>query len=204
MQTSSGVLKVLLLVLAAAPSVAEAQRGEQKFAAAVHVAVADGSQFEGTDLGIGGRFGWSPLPMLGIEAEFTHYPGDYPDGRAAFSSGRWEGFFGGTVGPRFGRVRPFARIRPGLLSYREASEPFACIAIFPPPLACTLSGASVFAFDLGGGVEVGLGERTFVRVDAGDRMLRYEGPVFDAERRVRDDSFWSHGFRLAVGAGWGW
>jgi hypothetical protein len=162
--------------------------------------LADSSQFEGTDVGVGGRVTWVTLSRIGLEAEITYYPGDYPDD-VAFSSGRWEGFFGGTFGPRLGRVRPFARVRPGFLVYREASEPFACIAIFPPPLSCTLSGESVFALDLGGGVEVDLGRRGFVRFDAGDRMLRYEGPVFDSDRRVRETSFWAHGLRMTAGAG---
>lgn len=57
------------------------------------------------------------------------------------------------------------------------------------------------AFDIGGGVEVFATRRTFVRIDAGDRLLRYPGPVFDNKRRRREDAFVSHDFRFAGGAG---
>ena len=59
----------------------------------------------------------------------------------------------------------------------------------------------MFALDIGGGVEVSATEKTFFRFDAGDRAIRYPGPTFDANRRVRSDPFFSHDFRFAAGAG---
>ena len=194
-------LSLFLLFLSLASPVAFTQAPERPFEVAASVAVASTSQFDATEVGIGGRLGWRPMALLSVEVEMTHYPSDYPDG-LAFSSARWEGFFGGTFGTQLGPVRPFARVRPGFLAYREAPEAFACIAIFPPPLACTLaSGKTVFAIDIGGGIEASLSERSFVRVDLGDRALRFEGPVFDTDGRRPVDSLWSHGFRLAAGAG---
>jgi hypothetical protein len=102
-----------------------------------------------------------------------------------------------------GSVRPFGKLRPGFVTFRESSEPFACILIFPPPLACALSaGQTVFALDIGGGVEVYATPRTFVRVDAGDLLMKYPGPVFDAANSQRRDAFYSHNFRFSAGAGW--
>jgi hypothetical protein len=191
---------VAILFVLTVTSVAHAQ-GTSRFDASVHVASSGSSEFDATDVGVGGRFGWAALPLVGLEAEVTLYPTDYPDGRA-FSGSRWEGLFGATVGPQLGRVRPFARVRYGFVSYAEAPEPFACIAIFPPPLACTLAGGdTVPAFDVGGGVAVTMTPRTFVRVDVGDRLLRYEGPVFRPGSSPAMARFWSHGFRLAAGAG---
>ena len=176
-------------------------QSRNRFEAAASVAAASASEFEGTEVGVGGRFGWKPFSLLGFESEMTYYPGDYPD-PFPVSQARWEGFFGGTFGPQLGRVRVFARVRPGFLSYLEAPEPFACITIYPPPLVCTVgAGLTVFAVDIGGGLEANLSDRTLVRVDAGDRALRFEGPVFDADRRLAVDSFWSHGLRVAVGGG---
>jgi hypothetical protein len=164
------------------------------------VTAARSSEFDATDVGLGARFAWHPMEALGIEAEFDFYPGDFPD-RNGFSRARTEGLFGVTIGPRFDRVRPFAKLRPGFLVFSEASEPIICIAIFPPPLACTLAtGRTVLALDIGGGVEVFATPTTFIRVDAGDRVIRYPGPSFDSSRGVRD-AFLSHDFRFAIGAG---
>jgi hypothetical protein len=114
-----------------------------------------------------------------------------------------EGLFGVTAGVAFGRIRPFARLRPGFVDVHESPAPFPCILIYPPPLACALSsGRTLFALDAGGGVEVALTPRTFVRVDLGDRLVRYPGPVFETDpRRIRERSFFGHDFRVATGAG---
>lgn len=158
-------------------------------------------QFDGTDVGLGARFGWQPARMLGVEAELSLYPADFPD-RLAFSGARTEGLFGVTAGPTFGRIRPFGRLRPGFVTFSEAPQPIACIAIFPPLLSCRLAaGETLFAIDFGGGVEVSATRKTFFRVDAGDRMIRYPGPTFDANRKVQPDSFFGHDFRLAAGGG---
>jgi hypothetical protein len=165
------------------------------------VTAARSSEFDATDVGIGARLAWHPMEALGIEAEFDFYPGDFPD-RNAFSRARTEGLFGVTIGPTFDRVRPFAKLRPGFIVFSEAPEAIICIAIFPPPLACTLAaGRTLLVVDIGGGVEVFATPTTFIRVDAGDRLVRYPGPSFDSSRRVRDDAFFSHDFRFAVGGG---
>ena len=178
-----------------------AQSTSNRFELGVQVSSETSSQFDATDVGLGGRFAWHPVEPVGIESEINLYPGDFPDQRA-FSRGRIEGLFGVTVGPRFGRLRPFAKLRSGFLNVREAPQPLACILIFPPPLSCELaSGRTLVAFDVGGGVEVFATHRTFVRVDAGDRLLKYPGPVFDKTFTRRDDAFFSHDFRFAAGAG---
>jgi hypothetical protein len=182
-------------------SSAFAQPAGEQFQAGGHIATARSGEFEETDFGIGGRIAWIPSQLFSVEAEFTHYPSDYPNG-AAFSRARWEGLFGLTAGWTFDRVRPFAKFRPGFLNIREAPEPIVCIAIFPPPLACTLAaGQTLFVFDVGGGADISLTPRTFIRVDAGDRLVRYKGPAFDQNRTVREDAFFGHDFRFAAGAG---
>lgn len=183
------------------PCVAAAQSGEARFEMGVQLTSAVSSEFEGFDVGAGGRLSWHPARLVGMEAELDVYPGAFPDERP-FSRGRLEGLFGVTVGPRFDRVQPFARLRPGFVSYREAPQPFPCILIFPPPLSCALaSGRTLFALDIGGGVEVFATPKTFVRMDAGDRLLKYPGPVFDNNRAAQMKGFFSHDFRFAVGGG---
>ena len=166
------------------------------------VASAFSSQFDTADPGFGGRVAWRPMPLLGLEAELNLYPSQFANDQLPFSRSRVEGVFGVTAGVAWGRLRPFARLRPGFVNLRPAARAFACILIFPPPLACELaSGDTLFALDVGGGVKVGLTSRTFVRFDAGDRALRYPGPVFDTDRKVHQEPFFSHDFRFAAGAG---
>jgi hypothetical protein len=183
-----------------------AQPAAAQFEAAGFATFTNSGQFDETDVGFGGRASWYPprLDVVSIEAELAHYPRDYPSGEAgsAFSSARWEAFFGGTVGPRFGRVRPFAKVRPGFLRYNDSPQPFACILIFPPPLACALAdGATLTAVDVGGGLELALTDRSRFRFDIGDRLLRYEGPVRSIDGDVHEDAFWGHDLRVTVGVG---
>ena len=188
-------------LIVAPPDPALAQSTSDRFELGVQVSSATSSQFDATDVGLGGRFAWHPVEPVGIESEINLYPADFPDQRP-FSRGRVEGLFGVTVGPLFGRLRPFARLRSGFLNIREAPQPFPCILIFPPPLSCALaSGRTLVAFDIGGGVEVFATPKTFVRIDAGDRVLKYPGPVFARNFTRRDDAFFSHDFRFAAGAG---
>ena len=173
-------------------------RAQDRFEAGAQIVAAHSGEFDANDIGIGGRFSWHPIDVIGAEAEMTFYPGDFPD-RSPFSRSRAEGLFGVTVGPRFGRARPFLKIRPGFLTFR--GQPVACILIFPPPLACVLAtGRTVFALDAGGGVELSAGRRTFIRIDGGDRVLKYPGPSF-RNGRATQQSFFSHDIRFSAGAG---
>ena len=198
-------MKRIIIALAAfglfRPDVAQGQSGPVRFDAGVQIASPRSSQFDAVDVGLGGRLAWHPVGLVGVEAEINVYPGDFPEPHP-FSRGRVEGLFGATVGPRIGGVRPFVRARPGFVRFHEAPAPFPCILIYPPPLACVLaSGRTPLALDIGGGVEITLGARTFVRVDAGDRLLRYPGPAFGNDRTRHEHAFVSHEFRFAAGAG---
>jgi hypothetical protein len=170
---------------------------QQRFDAGGQVVFAHSSEFDRGDTGVGGRFAWHPVDPIGAEAEMTFYPGDFPSS-GSFSRSRIEGLFGVTVGPRIARVRPFAKLRPGFLTFR--GQPVVCILIFPPPLSCQLDGRTVFALDAGGGVELFATERLIVRVDLGDRLLKYPGPSF-RNGRVAQEPFFSHDVRLSAGAG---
>ena len=190
-------LAVLASALLVAPEDVSAQ---DQFHVGMHLAAVASSEFDETDVGVGGLLSWRP-GWLGADAELTFYPSDFPD-EPAFSASRVEGLFGVTVGPRIGAIRPFVKVRPGFVRFAESPEPFACIAIFPPPLNCQLAaGHTGFALDIGGGIEFETGARTFVRVDAGDRAVTYPGPVIEPDGTVQDESFFSHDFRLQIGAG---
>ena len=174
----------------------------QSFEAGLHIPVARWSEFDGNDIGVGGRVTWKPSPLIGVEADLSWYPSDFPSDSFAFSGSRIEGLFGVTVGPQIDRVRPFAKVAGGFLRSAEAPEPFACIAIFPPPLNCLLAaGHTMPAFEIGGGVQFDVASSTFARVDVSGRWLRYPGPSFTSVPTVREDEFWGSDVRLSFGAG---
>jgi hypothetical protein len=192
------IVSVLLL---ASPTPGAAQAGDNRFQIGGQFVAVSSGEFDGTDVGFGVRGSWNAVSLLAVEAEMSFYPDDWPD-PVPFSTRRIEGFFGATVGPVIGRVRPFGKVRPGFVTFDEAPNPFPCILIFPPPLQCRLAaGTTAFALDLGGGVEVFPSARTVVRVDASDRLVRYPGPVFDNDFTLRADSFFGHDFRFSIGAG---
>ena len=185
---------VLLLACVAAPAAAQGHA-----AVAAQFVAARMGEFDATDKGVGVRFTWMPSALLGADAEVTFFPNEL-GGRVPFSRRRTEGLFGMTVGPRIGPVRPFAKLRPGFLNV--GGQPTVCILIFPPPLSCQLAaGRTLFALDAGGGVELFAGTRTVIRIDAGDRLLKYPGPSFRTGGVVSEDDFYSHDFRFSAGAG---
>jgi hypothetical protein len=197
MKHACTIVAVLVLLV---PAGAAAQPNASRFEAGVQVPVDRSSEFEQADAGIGARLGWRPATAIGIEAELNVYPRRFPSPRG-FSRRRVEGLFGATVGPTMGRVRPFARLRPGFLQFAKATEPVICIAIFPPPLSCVLAaGRTVFALDAGGGIEIAATPTAFIRADAGDRLVRYPRQVFN-QGTTRDVGAFSHDFRFAIGAG---
>lgn len=189
------------LVLLATLSTASAQE-RNRFDVGGALQMATFRELDTQDVGVSGRIAWRPVPLLGVEAEVAFYPSNLPDERPV-SRRRTEAMFGVTVGPRLGLFRPFVRVRPGVFRVHEAPAPFPCILIYPPPLACTLgAGATQFMLDVGGGLEVDVTPRTFLRVDVGDRAVRFDGPAIARDRTVRTGAFTSHDLRVGVGAGW--
>lgn len=185
-----------MVLLCAAPSFA------QSFEAGGYFASAQWSEFDGSDLGVGGRVTWKPVPLVGIDADLAWYPSDFPSGVISFSGSRIEGLFGVTVGPKIARFRPFVKGAAGFLTVAEAPIVFACVAIFPPPLACLMAGGETLpAYDIGGGVEIDASARTFLRADVSDRILKYPGPSFDSDFERHDAGFFGGALRFTLGAG---
>ena len=189
------------LVISAVVFVSVVSASAQSFEVGAHFASSKWSEFEGNDLGVGGRFTWKPSSMLGVDADLTWYPSDFPDD-IAFTRRRVEGLFGVTVGPRLNRVRPFAKAAAGFLKVGPTPGAFACIAIFPPPLNCALAGGDTLpAYELGGGVEIDTTTRTFIRGDVSDRIVKYPGPTLNSDFSVNDEGSFGHALRFTIGAG---
>ena len=118
---------VLLGTMSSAVSSAQTR---SSFEIGGHIATTTLRQFDGNDVGIGVRAGWHPAAILGLEGELTVYPSNFPD-RFPFTRSRTEGLFGLTIGPTFGRVGTFGRVRPGFVTFAEALvQPFPCIRGF--------------------------------------------------------------------------
>ncbi len=200
MSRTIGTLTIALVLLSCGR--VAAQQDDSRFEAGGQLTFVTSSEFDSTDAGFGARFSWNPSAVIGAEAEITFYPEDLGIADAEFSGGSVEGLFGATVGPVIGRVRPFGKVRPGFVVFQEAPNPIPCILIFPPPLSCTLAaGATVFALDIGGGLELFPTAGIFVRLDFSDRMLRYPGPALGSDGVAHEDAFFSNDFRFAIGAG---
>ena len=191
--------RLLLVVLILGVGAAEVRA--QSFAASAEFASSRWSEFDSADIGIGGRFTVMAGSLVGVDAEGVWYPSDFPD-QVSFSRQRVEGLVGVTVGPRLNRIRPFAKAAAGFLKVGATPGGFACIAIFPPPLACLLAGGDTLpAYEFGGGVEMTASNRTFFRVDVTDRMLKYPGPTLGENFERRDEGFFGHAPRVTLAAG---
>ena len=175
----------------------------QSVAVDVHVASSSWSEFDGTDGGVGGRVSVKPLPMIGIDADLTWYPSDFPSGKvASFSGQRFEGLFGATIGPKLGRMRPFVKMGGGFVNVGDTPKAYACVAIFPPPLSCTLAGGETLpAWEFGGGIEIDATSKAFFRADLSDRLLKYPGVTLDSKFQRHDDAYYGGAVRFTIGAG---
>lgn len=187
---------IVLCVLSSSPAIAQSVQVD------AHVTSSKWSEFDSADNGFGGRISFKPISLIGIEADVAWYPGEYePDG-VAFSRNRTEGLLGITVGPKIDRIRPFAKVAAGFLKVGATPGAFACIAIFPPPLNCSLaSGDTLQAYEIGGGIEFDASRRFFIRGDIADRILKYPGPTFDSNFDIKEDGFFGHAVRFTLGAG---
>ena len=195
-----GILRIA--VFSAAIALFASSTSAQSFEASVHLASSQWSEFDGTDIGVGGRFTWKPSAVIGVDADLTWYPGEFPPDGVPFSENRFEGLFGVTAGPHLAGFRPFAKVGAGFMNVGGVNTPFACITIFPPPLACVMAGGETMqAYEFGGGIEILPTGSTLLRLDITDRVLKYPGPSI-ADREVHDEAFWGHALRFTIGAGW--
>jgi hypothetical protein len=140
-----------------------------------------------TEMGFGGRVGYSFNRHLSAEAEVNFFPRERALNLKDFTGGRkFQGLFGVKVGRRFGRFGLFAKARPGFVNFKEGDlrDRGVCVTIFPSPLGCFQTGGRTdFAFDVGGGVELHTSAHTFVRLDAGDTVLRARAHNLPARAR---------------------
>ena len=122
--------------------------------------------------GFGGRVGYSLNRHFAVEAELNYFPRDRFDegGRKV------QGLFGVRAGRRFEHVGVYAKLRPGFVNFSRGDftrrPDVICV---PADIAdCFDSeGTTNFALDAGGVLELHTSKKTFVRLDAGDTLIRF-------------------------------
>ena len=189
----------MALALLAATPTARAQ--DSRFDASLQASLTQHETFDETDFGGGAQLSYRLTGWLAIDAHLNWFPKDLGD--PAFSSSRTQGLVGLKVGKDLARSSVYGAVRPGFLRFGEAPEAFACILIFPPPLACSLAGGeTTFALDLAAGYQALAGDDVVVRLELGDGMVRYPGPAIDGDGEAHQDAFWKHGLRVTLAVGW--
>jgi hypothetical protein len=131
------------------------------------------SEGQKAEPGFGARIGYNFTENVALEAEGNFFPRE----RELGGGRRSQGLFGIKAGKRFEQVGLFVKARPGFVHFSEGDlqqrPDTACIAIFPPPIACfEAKGRTDFALDVGGVFEYYPSRRTIIRFDAGDTIIR--------------------------------
>jgi hypothetical protein len=202
-------------ILVSAASEARAQDDETRWEVGAHYTGVDfgkvspvGSAAESESFpaasGFGGRVGYNFNSNVAVEAEVNYFPSD----RFLEGGRKTQGLFGVRVGKRFDSVGIYAKARPGFLRLsRGEFRPLPGVICITPLPACHESEPTAsFAFDAGGVVELYPSSRTFVRLDAGDTMVRFGrrlAPVRSSNNVFINDveGETTHNFQGGVGFG---
>jgi hypothetical protein len=162
-------------------------------------------EFDATDIGAGVQAAWRLTPAIAIDGTFAWVAGGDEISSSLFENQqRVLGLAGLRAGISLGRAEIFGRARPGFLRFNH-QDSAVCIAIaaFPLPLGCQLAtGYTAVVFDAGAGARVGLdrARRTYLRLDAGDLMIRYGLEAYRPNGQMTD-GFVGHNFVFSIGVG---
>ena len=122
--------------------------------------------------GFGARVTYNLNDYFAVEAEGNLYPSttrqDYVVGGAA-----QQAQFGAKVGKRWKTFGVVAQARPGFVSFGETLTPLPVQSGGATFVQFGRERKTHFSMDVGGVLEFYASRRTFVRVDAGDTIIRY-------------------------------
>ncbi len=188
------LLALLIAILPAAGAFADDARAD----ATLRLGISDYDDVDAKDTAFGVGLGYRLMPWLAVDAQFSYAPKDL--GQSKFSGHRTEGFAGLRIGPGVDGTGVYVAARPGFVKFSGPDEPIACPAIFPPTLTCNLAGRRLFATDLAGGFQFA-SERGLLRLELGDRLLKYPNPTFGPADEIIDGSKWTHNLAGSVAVG---
>lgn len=147
-----------------------------------------------TLIGGGVRIGYNLSQRIAVEAEGNIFR------RPSTNQGRRsQGLFGIKTGKRYERVGLFGKARPGFMRF-DRTFAFKSAG----PISLDIKDNTYLALDLGGVVELYPSQRTIIRFDLGDAIIRY------SNRRVRNlqpggigdlDTYYGHNLQFGVGVG---
>ena len=131
-------------------------------------------------------------PLLTFEGELNLFPSDIPD-EVPVTSSRLEGLFGVKIGPRFDRFSVFGKIRPGFVPFGEPPRAHRLHPYLPAALELRHSPRGDVLRRRSRrrkSVDCLSTERSLVRFDVSDLMLKYPGPVINRDREAftKEDS----------------
>lgn len=156
-----------------------------------HASTVNGEQ-RTTDAGIGGRITFNATRWLAFESELNFFPREF-----ATSQNRTQALFGAKTGRRFGKVGLFAKVRPGVMHFGEGQIRLSSA----PSDVFRVPDKTVFALDVGGGIEINHSRRVFTRFDFGDTMLRTTDLLYTNGSALTEVSRIKHGFQFSAGIG---
>ncbi|HWS86105.1 MAG TPA: outer membrane beta-barrel protein [Pyrinomonadaceae bacterium] len=170
------------------------------------------TEHRATEAGVGARLGYNVNRYVTLEAEVNFFPREGEVTEDDFTGGRkLQGLFGIKAGKRGESLGVFAKARPGFVHFTagELQGNVGCIPLIPTPPGCfgvDKLGRTDFAFDLGGVVEMYPTERSILRLDLGDTVLRsreHQVPVLTQPTPVlvQVPARTTHNFQGSVGFG---
>lgn len=124
-----------------------------------------------TQFGFGGRFTYNFVPSVAAEVQTDFYPEKVTPFAGGSAGGRiLQVQAGAKIGKRFEKFGLFGKVRPGAVSFSEAT-----IFDINAPSFFRIERRSFFSLDVGGVLEFYPSPRIVARFDGGDTMIRYGG-----------------------------
>ena len=131
-------------------------------------------------LGFGGRFTYNLTNNIAVEAEANFFPGNdnFDNDLSAPAGEMFQAQFGVKAGKRFSKFGIFGKVRPGFVSFFDASRMTGTTTIvflnqqFERGVFTTGTETD-FSMDVGGVVEYYPSSRIVTRFDFGDTIIRY-------------------------------
>lgn len=155
--------------------------------------VSSGQSGDANVKGFGGRFAYNFTEHLALDAEASFFSrsrlGNSELGQKALA------LAGLKAGVRKDRVGVFAKSRPGLMWFGDISSRGSCRQV-PSGTICEVAHAKNFALDLGAIVEFYPSQRTIVRLDLGDTIVRYRAFANTLPAITK------HNFQVSLGFGY--
>jgi hypothetical protein len=147
------------------------------------------------DKGVGGRFSFNLNKQFALESEVNFFT---KDTRRTPSVGKTQMLFGIKAGGRNEKIGGFVKIRPGIMRFSSISD---CPTT--ESTSCGLHSKNEFTLDAGGVVEFYPSQKTVIRFDAGNTLIKFSPTYlmqFGSRFRSTDGRTQNY-FQVSIGAG---